>query len=179
VQVADRAERETSLSTVQVDFYLPERFGLEYAGADGARHRPVMVHRSIIGSAERAVAHLIDVHGGAFPAWLAPVQLMVLPVADAQLPEADALAAQAVAEGLRAMVARPESGSLGARIRAGRVVPYQPVIGAREAADGQVALRLRDGRRIPARPTGEVLARIGERVAAHDTQLWEEAATAV
>jgi threonyl-tRNA synthetase len=77
------------------------------------------------------------------------------------------------------MVARPESGSLGARIRAGRVVPYQPVIGAREAADGQAALRLRDGRRIPARPTGEVLARIGERVAAHDTQLWEEAATAV
>lgn len=71
VQVADSAEREASLSTVQVDFYLPERFGLEYVGADGARHRPVMVHRSIIGSAERAVAHLIDTHGGAFPAWLA------------------------------------------------------------------------------------------------------------
>jgi threonyl-tRNA synthetase len=179
VQIADSAEREASLSTVQVDFYLPERFGLEYVGADGARHQPVIVHRSIIGSAERAVAHLIDVHGGAFPAWLAPVQLVVLPVADAQLPEADALAGQAVGKGLRAVVAKPESGSLGARIRASRLVPYQAVIGAREAAGGQAALRLRDGRRIPARPAAEVLARIIERVAAHRAELWEEEAMAV
>jgi threonyl-tRNA synthetase len=164
------------LSTVQVDFYLPERFGLEYVGPDGARHRPVIVHRSIIGSAERAVAHLIDVHGGAFPSWLAPVQLAVLPVADAQLPEADALAAQAVGTGLRAVVARPEAGSLGARIRASRLVPYQAVIGAREAAAGQAALRLRDGRQVPAGPIDAVLARIGERVAAHCTELWEEGA---
>jgi len=174
VQIADSAEREASLSTVQVDFYLPERFGLEYVGADGARHRPVMVHRSIVGSAERAVAHLIDVHGGAFPAWLAPVQLAVLPVADAQRPEADALAGQAVGHGLRAVVAQPDSGSLGARIHAARLVPYQAVIGAREAAAGQAALRLRDGRQLPARPAGEVLAGIGERVAAHSTQLWED-----
>ena len=164
VQVADRAEREASLSTIQVDFYLPDRFGLQYVGPDGARHRPVMVHRSIIGSAERAVAHLIDVHGGAFPAWLAPVQLVVLPVADAQSSQAEALAGQAVARGLRAMVAWPESGSLGARIRAHRLVPYQAVIGAREAAAGLVALRLRDGRRIPAEAAVEVLARIGEEV---------------
>ena len=164
VQVADRAEREASLSTIQVDFYLPDRFGLQYVGPDGARHRPVMVHRSIIGSAERAVAHLIDVHGGAFPAWLAPVQLVVLPVADAQSSQADALAGQAVARGLRAMVAWPESGSLGARIRAHRLVPYQAVSGAREAAAGLVALRLRDGRRIPAEAAVEVLARIGEEV---------------
>jgi threonyl-tRNA synthetase len=138
-----------------------------------------MVHRSVIGSAERAVAHLIDVHGGAFPAWLAPVQLVVLPVADAQEPAADALAARAVGAGLRAVVARAESGSLGARIRASRLVPYQAVIGAREAAAGQAALRLRDGRQVPARPAGEVVARIGERVAAHGTELWQEAAMAV
>jgi threonyl-tRNA synthetase len=179
VQIADSAEREASLSTVQVDFYQPERFGLEYVGADGARHRPVMVHRSIIGSAERAVAHLIDVHGGAFPAWLAPVQLAVLPVADAQVPEAEALAGQAVQRGLRAVVARPESGSLSARIRASRLVPYQAVIGAREAAAGQAALRLRDGRRLPAMPSCEVLARVGERVAAHAPELWEDGMLAV
>jgi threonyl-tRNA synthetase len=173
VQVTDSAEREASLSTVQVDFYLPERFGLEYVGADGTRHQPVMVHRSIIGSAERAVAHLIDVHGGAFPAWLAPVQLVVLPVTSAQLPEADALARQAVEGGLRAAVARPESGSLGARIQVSRLVPYQAVIGAREAAAGQAALRLRDGRQVPARAAGEVLAGIGERVAAHSPEVWE------
>jgi threonyl-tRNA synthetase len=171
VQIADSAEREASLSTVQVDFYLPERFGLSYIGADGARHRPVMVHRSIIGSAERAVAHLIDVHGGAFPPWLAPVQLVVLPVTDAQVPEADAVAVHAVEAGLRAYVLRPESGSLGARIRASRLVPYQAVIGAREAAAGQAALRLRDGRQVPARPVAEVLAGIGEGVAAHIPQL--------
>ena len=79
VQVADSAERETSIATVQVDFYQPDRFGLEYTGPDGGRHRPVMVHRSIIGGLERAVAHLIDIHGGAFPPWLAPAQLVALP----------------------------------------------------------------------------------------------------
>jgi threonyl-tRNA synthetase len=179
VQVADRAEREASLSTIQVDFYLPERFGLSYTGADGARHRPVLVHRSIIGSAERAVAQLIEVHGGAFPAWLAPVQLVVLPVADAQRPAAEALAGRAVERGLRAVVARPEDGSLGARIRDHRLVPYQAVIGAREAAAGGVALRLRDGRQLPAWPEGQVLDGIGARITARDAALWDEDAVAV
>jgi threonyl-tRNA synthetase len=86
VQVTDSAGRESTLSTVQVDFYQPEQFGLSYTGPDGSRHRPVMVHRSIVGSAERAVAHLIERHGGAFPAWLAPVQLAILPVTDAERP---------------------------------------------------------------------------------------------
>ena len=179
VQITDSAEREASLSTVQVDFYLPERFGLEYTGPDGGKHRPVMVHRSIIGSAERAVAHLIDTHGGAFPAWLAPVQLLVLPVADAQLPAAEAMARQAVDRGLRASVARPESGSLAARIQAARLVPYQAVIGAREAPAGEASVRLRDGRRLPALPAGELLARIGDRVGAHDIELWKEDAVNV
>jgi threonyl-tRNA synthetase len=119
------------------------------------------------------------VHGGAFPAWIAPVQLVVLPVAEAQLPEAEALARQAVRRGLRAAVTRPESGSLGARIRANRLVPYQAVVGAREAAAGEAALRLRDGRRVPARPVGEMLAGIGERIAARSTELWEQAAMSV
>ncbi len=179
VQITDSAEREASLSTIQVDFYLPERFGLEYTGPDGGKHRPVMVHRSIIGSAERAVAHLIDTHGGAFPAWLAPVQLVVLPVADAQLPAAEAMARQGIDRGLRASVARPESGSLAARIQASRLVPYQAVIGTREAPAGQAALRLRDGRRLPAMPVGEVLARIGDRAVAHDIELWEADAVTV
>jgi len=90
VQVADSAEREASIATVQIDFYQPERFSLEYVGPDGAKHRPVMVHRSIIGSAERAVGHLLDVYGGAFPPWLAPVQLVALPVSEAQLAPAEA-----------------------------------------------------------------------------------------
>ncbi|MGW2180600.1 threonine--tRNA ligase [Streptomyces sp. NPDC001732] len=176
VQVADGAGRESTLSTVQVDFHQPERFDLHYIGADGARHRPVMVHRSIIGSVERAVAHLVERHGGAFPAWLAPTQLVVLPVSDAELANAAAFARRCVELGLRAEIAAPERGSLGARIREARLVPYQVVIGAREAVDDRVALRLRDGRRLDPQPADDMLARIGALVDAHSTDLWADTA---
>ncbi|MFD9128934.1 threonine--tRNA ligase [Kitasatospora sp. NPDC059571] len=175
VQIADAAGREATLSTVQVDFHQPERFDLGYTGADGARHRPVMVHRAVIGSVERAVAHLIEVHQGAFPAWLAPVQLLVLPVSDGQRPQAEALVREAVGQGLRAELADPAAGTLGARVRAGRLVPYQAVIGPAEAADGQVSLRLRDGRRPGARPAAEALRLIGDQVAARSAELWPAA----
>ncbi len=173
VQIADPAGREATLSTVQIDFHQPERFDLHYIGPDGGRYRPVMVHRSVIGSVERAVAHLIEVHGGAFPAWLAPVQLVVLPVSEAELPQAEELVARGLEQGLRAELAAPYRGSLGARIREARLVPYQAVIGPREAAAGQVALRLRDGRRPDPLPAAEALARIGALAAAHRTELWD------
>ncbi|MFD0415636.1 threonine--tRNA ligase [Streptomyces sp. NPDC127108] len=174
VQVADSAGRESTLSTVQVDFHQPERFDLHYIGPDGAKHRPVMVHRSIIGSVERAVAHLIEQHGGAFPAWLAPTQLVVLPISGSEVPNAEAIARRCADLGLRAEVAGPERGSLGARIREARLVPYQAVVGAKEAADDHVALRLRDGRRLDPRPVADVLARVGALVEANSTDLWEE-----
>jgi threonyl-tRNA synthetase len=134
-----------------------------------------MVHRSIIGSVERAVAHLIEQHGGAFPAWLAPTQLVVLPVSDSQLPSAEALARRCIRLGLRAEIAGAERGSLGARVREARLVPYQAVIGAREAADDHVALRLRDGRRLGPRPVSDVLTRISDLVEAHSSDLWADA----
>jgi threonyl-tRNA synthetase len=164
VQVTDSAGREFSLSTVQVDFHQPEQFDLHYIGPDGAKHRPVMVHRSVIGSIERAVSHLIEVHAGAFPAWLAPVQVAVLPLTDDELPQARDVIERCVALGLRAELHFPENGSLGARIRAARLVPYQAVIGPKEAAGGQIALRLRDGRRLDPRPAGEVLAQLSEEI---------------
>ena len=167
VQVADSAERETTLSTVQVDFYQPERFGLQYIGPDGGKHRPVMVHHSVIGSAERAVAHLIDVHGGAFPGWLAPVQLAVLPISGAELAQAEAFMRQAVEQGIRADLVGPDRGSLGARIRSSRLVPCLGIIGSAEAAAGQVALRLRDGRKLPALAADEALARIADEISAY------------
>ncbi|MDP9848635.1 threonine--tRNA ligase [Streptosporangium lutulentum] len=173
VQIADGAGREATLSTVQIDFHQPERFDLHYIGPDGAKHRPVMVHRSVIGSVERAVAHLIELYGGAFPAWLAPTQLVVLPVSEAEMPQAAELVRRGVDRGLRARVAGPEHGSLGARIRAARLVPYQAVIGAKEAAGDQVSLRLRDGRRLDARSGTEALIRIGALVDAHNTDLWD------
>ncbi len=173
VQVADGAGREATLSTIQVDFYQPERFGLGYIGSDGARHRPVMVHRSIIGSVERAVAHLIEQHGGAFPPWLAPLQLAVLPVSAAELPDAHAVVRQATGLGLRCEVAEPDLGGLAARIRAARLVPYQAVIGAREAAAGLLAVRLRDGRRLGPMPAAQVLAGVAALAGAHRPGLWD------
>jgi threonyl-tRNA synthetase len=121
-----------------------------------------MVHRAVIGSVERAVAHLIEVYQGAFPAWLAPVQLLAQPVAEEQRPQAEALVQQALRQGLRAELADPQGGTLGARVRAGRLVPYQAVIGAAEAADGLVSLRLRDGRRVGPLPVPEALRLIGD-----------------
>ncbi|MGE5287121.1 MAG: threonine--tRNA ligase [Micromonosporaceae bacterium] len=173
VQITDSAGREATLSTVQVDFHQPEQFDLHYIGPDGAKHRPVMVHRSIIGSVERAVAHLIELHGGAFPAWLAPTQLVILPVSGAQMAQAAVVMQQGIDQGLRSEIAGPEHGSLGSRIRAARLVPYQAVIGAKEAADCQVALRLRDGRRLDALPAAEVLNRIGALIDAHSIELWD------
>lgn len=173
VQIADSADREATLSTVQIDFYQPERFGLRYVGADGAEHQPAMVHRSILGSMERAVAHLIEVHGGAFPAWIAPTQVVLLPVSDAELAAAHSVLKRFLDRGLRARIAEPEQGTLGARIRAARLVPYQAVIGAVEAADDRVALRLRDGRRLDPMPAEEAAARISSLIEARGVVLWE------
>jgi threonyl-tRNA synthetase len=173
VQIADSAGREATLSTVQIDFYQPERFDLRYVGADGAEHRPAMVHRSIIGSMERAMAHLIEVHGGAFPAWIAPTQVVLLPVSDAQSAAAQSMLGLCLDRGLRARIAEPAQGTLGARIRAARLVPYQAVIGAAEAADARVALRLRDGRRLDPLPAGEAAARISSLIEARRVGLWE------
>ncbi len=178
VQIADPAGREATLSTVQIDFHQPERFDLHYIGPDGARHRPVMVHRSVIGSVERAVAHLIEQHGGAFPPWLAPVQLVILPVSDAQTGQAEKLLRRARRKGLRAELAGPGHGTLGARIRAARLVPYQAVIGEREAREGGeedlvAALRLRDGRRPGGVSGAGLVERIAARVAARGPGLWD------
>jgi threonyl-tRNA synthetase len=109
------------------------RFDLGYLAADQSLRRPVMIHRSIIGSLERLLAHLIEVYAGAFPAWLAPVQLVVLPVTDDQVPPAEALAQRCIQAGLRAEVCQPDRGSLAARIRTHRLVPYQAILGHREA----------------------------------------------
>jgi threonyl-tRNA synthetase len=161
VQIADPAGRESSVSTIQIDFHQPARFGLSYRDASGGRAVPVLVHRSLVGSLERLFAVLLEAHAGAFPVWYSPVQLGVLPVGAAQQEVAEAVARDAIDAGLRAEV-HPD-GSLGARIRdaAHRKIPYLAVVGAREAADGLVALRLRDGRQLPAMPYAEAIALVG------------------
>ncbi|WP_429520132.1 threonine--tRNA ligase [Rhodococcus sp. BE178] len=173
VQISDAAGRESTLSTVQVDFHQPEQFGLHYIGSDGARHRPVMIHRSIIGSLERVVAHLIEAHDGAFPAWLAPTQVVVLPVTDDETDDAERLVQRCLDSGLRAHAVSRADGTLGARIRNSRRVPYQAVIGPKEAANGHVALRLRDGRRIDPQPVDDALRRIVGSIDTRSAELWE------
>jgi threonyl-tRNA synthetase len=160
VQIVDPAGRESTLATIQVDFHQPAAFDLEYADAAGGRSRPVMVHRSLAGSMERLFAHLIERHNGAFPVWYAPVQLAVLPLSSGQDEAASGLHRAAVEAGLRAEVAR--EGSIGARIRdaASRRIPYIGVIGSREAPDGLVALRHRDGSQLPAMPVAAAIEQI-------------------
>ncbi len=168
VQVADPAGREETLSTVQLDFNQPERFDLCYIGPDGGRHRPVMIHRGGLSAMERLVAHLIEQYGGAFPPWLAPVQVVVLPVAEPHAAAARGVAGRLRAAGLRAEC-DPADATLGARIRQARErrIPYVAVIGDREDAGGLVALRLRDGRRLDGvgvdRLVSEVSLQVAER----------------
>ncbi|MEV0002469.1 threonine--tRNA ligase [Micromonospora sp. NPDC050980] len=171
VQIVDAGGRESTISTVQLDFDKPERFDLSYTGPDGRPKRPVMVHRSLVGSMERLFAYLIEVHEGAFPAWYAPVQVLLLPVDDAQADAARRLGAEAEAAGLRVEV--DAGGSLGARIRdaASRRVPYVGVVGAREAAEGAVSLRLRDGRGLDPMPRADALRLIGAVVASRSADL--------
>ncbi|MER6584458.1 threonine--tRNA ligase [Micromonospora chalcea] len=171
IQIVDAAGRESTISTVQLDFDKPERFDLSYTDSDGRRKRPVMVHRSLVGSMERLFAYLIEVHEGAFPAWYAPVQLLLLPLDAAQADAAAGLARRAEAAGLRAEV--DHAGSLGARIRdaARRRIPYTGVVGPREAADGSLSLRLRDGRVLDPMPAAQALGLIGAVVASRSAAL--------
>ncbi|GIE84029.1 threonine--tRNA ligase [Actinoplanes regularis] len=161
VQVLDAAGREWTIATVQIDFHQPERFELSFVDASGAKARPVMVHRSLAGSMERLFGQLIEEHGGAFPVWYAPVQVAVLPIAGAR----SSFAQEAIAAGLR--VEERWDGSLGSRIRAAAKVPYLAVIGAREAADGLVSLRLRDGRQLDPMPGADAIALISAVAANH------------
>ena len=141
----DVLKREWQLGTVQVDFLLPERFDLEYIGEDGQKHRPVMIHRAPFGSMERFVGILIEHFNGAFPLWLAPVQIMMIPIADRHVEYAKQVAANLRAQGLRVEV---DGGSdrMNKKIRNAQLqkIPYMLVIGDKEIEENQVAVRTRD-----------------------------------
>jgi threonyl-tRNA synthetase len=144
--VHDALGRSWQLGTVQLDYQMPERFGLTYVGADGAEHRPVMIHRAMLGSLERFMAILLENTAGALPAWLAPVQAAILPVSEKFLAYGEEVRAALQAAGLRAELdARNEK--LGYKIRESQMqkVPYMLVVGAREQEDRTVAVRRRSG----------------------------------
>ena len=142
-KLIDAIGREWQGPTVQLDFNLPERFELEYVGEDNERHRPVMLHRVLVGSMERFVGGLIEHYAGAFPLWLAPEQVRVLPISEQWVDSADEFAGQLDAVGIRGKVVSRET--LSYRIRDAEVhkIPYMAVIGEREAEAGTVAVRKR------------------------------------
>jgi threonyl-tRNA synthetase len=144
VQAKDAIGRTWQMSTVQLDFQLPARFGLEYVGADNARHRPIMIHRALFGSVERFMAVLIEHYAGALPTWLCPEQVRVIPVTDKHVSYASEVVAECQALGLRAEV--DDSGEkMGALIRRAKLakIPYVLVVGDQDVDAGTVGVNRR------------------------------------
>ena len=169
VHVRDAIGRRWQVSTLQVDFQLPQRFGMEYIGADNERHRPHMIHRALFGSIERFFGILIEHYAGAFPTWLSPVQVRVLPVNDSHQGYATSVAARLRGDGFRVDVVEAEE-SLGARIRKARLekLPYVLVVGDEDVSAGTVGVNAR-GQDRPQRgvPLGEFSAALAAEVVAH------------
>ncbi|HEY1123351.1 MAG TPA: threonine--tRNA ligase [Haloferula sp.] len=159
--VKDVIGRDWQLGTVQVDYVLPERFKLEYVGADNTTHRPVMIHRAPFGSLERFTGLLIEHFEGKFPTWLAPEQVRVLPISDKFLEAAEALTTQLAEAGVRVTL-DSSSDKVGAKIRNTRLdrVPYMLVLGAKEVEEGTVSVRHRDKDDLGAKPVAEFIEEI-------------------
>ena len=144
--IRDALKREWQVSTIQVDYNLPARFELEYVGEDNERHRPIMIHRALYGSMERFVAVMIEHFAGAFPAWLSPVQAVLIPVADRHLDYAREVAVQLRDAGLRVEV-DDSAGRVGGKIRTATTqkIPWMLVVGDRDIEKSAVSVRLRSG----------------------------------
>src|SRR5579863_342280 len=159
MKLLDALGRNWQLSTVQFDFTLPERFGLEYVAEDGKRHQPLMVHRALYGSIERFFGILIEHYAGAFPVWLAPVQAVVLPITDRHLDYAKTVFERLEAAGFRVQLDdRKEKVNLKIRDAQMQKVPYMLVVGDREAESGSVSVRHRKHADMGAKPVEEFIA---------------------
>jgi len=170
LKVNDALGREWQLSTIQFDFNLPERFELEYIGEDGQAHRPYMVHRALLGSMERFFGVLIEHYNGAFPTWLAPVQAVVIPVADRHLPYAREVGARLTAEGFRVEVdGAPMSMQKKIRENAKQKIPYLLIVGDAEEGEGTVNVRKRGEKEQEALAIKEFAECMRVEVAAHDS----------
>ena len=165
IKVKDLLGRSWQCSTIQFDFNLPERFDMTYIAEDGKEHRPFMVHRALLGSLERFIGCLIEHYGGAFPVWLAPVQVSVIPIADRHIDYAQTVAERMKASGIRVTV-NETSERMNAKIRDAQLqkIPYMLVIGDREQEANAVAVRLRSGEDLGATQVDEVIQRISTQV---------------
>jgi threonyl-tRNA synthetase len=155
--VQDALGREWQLGTIQLDFSLPERFDLEYVTTEGSRERPVVIHKAMLGSIERFMGVLIEHYGGALPPWLAPIQAVVIPIADRHIDYAMRVREQLAYRGLRIEVDARED-RMNAKIRSAQIqkVPYMLIVGDRESEQETVAVRLRSGQDLGAVPLKQV-----------------------
>jgi threonyl-tRNA synthetase len=171
VYVEDALGREWQMPTIQLDYQLPQRFDLEYRAADGGFERPVVIHYAIYGSFERFIGVITEHYAGAFPAWLAPVQAMVIPIADRHLEYAARVRDELTAAGLRAEV-DDRSERMQAKVRDAQEqkVPVMLVVGDRDVEAGAVSPRLRTGESMQGVPLGEFVADLRRRVDARE--LW-------
>jgi threonyl-tRNA synthetase len=166
VQARDAIGRSWQMSTIQLDFNMPERFQLEYQGADGERHRPVMIHRALFGSIERFVGVLTEHYGGAFPAWLSPVQVIGIPISDEQVDYLRDVADRLRAQGIRVEV-DDSAERMQKKIRTAQKskVPFMLIAGASDMEAGGVSFRYRDGEQRNGIPIDQAVAEIVDTVA--------------
>jgi threonyl-tRNA synthetase len=172
LKIKDALGREWQMTTIQFDFNEPERFDMTYVDSDGQQKRPYMVHRALLGSLERFFGVLIEHFGGAFPVWIAPEQAAVIPVAEGFNDYAKKVAAELKGRDLR-VSAELDDGRLNAKIRScqNRKIPYMLVVGQREAEEGTVSIRLRDGRQLPPMKIGEFADYAVHKVNTQDLEL--------
>ena len=165
--VTDALGRSWQCGTCQLDFFMPERFGLTYTGADNAEHTPVMIHRALLGSMERFAGILIEHHGGRFPVWLAPVQVILLPVADRHVEFARAIEGALRADGVRTRIDE-RSESVGRKIRDAELAraPYMMVLGDKEQESDAVSVRSHDEGDLGAMALKQFRERIGAEISA-------------
>jgi threonyl-tRNA synthetase len=161
--IRDVLKRSWQCGTIQLDFSMPERFGLSYIGADGKKHTPVMIHRACYGSVERFLGILIEHYAGKFPLWLAPVQAVVIPISEKYVDYARAVQEQLLDAGLRAE-ANLKDDRVGYKIREAslRKLPYAIVVGEREQDAGTLNARSRDGGELGEMPVADFLAGVAE-----------------
>ena len=166
IKAEDAIGREWQLSTIQFDFNLPERFDLVYIGADGQEHRPYMIHRALLGSWERFFGLLIEHYAGAFPVWLAPVQVKIIPVADRHLDYARKLEEEFKKAAVRVEV-DDRSERMNLKIRQAQLekIPYMIIVGDKEESDNAISVRCRSGEQLPAQSYSEFLETIGREIA--------------
>ena len=166
VQARDAIGRTWQMSTIQLDFNLPERFGLEYAASDGSRQRPVMIHRALFGSIERFVGVLTEHYAGAFPPWLAPVQAVAIPIAERHLDHLHVVAGQLRANGVRVEVDGSDD-RMQKKIRTAQTqkVPFMLIAGDRDVEQGAVSFRYRSGEQDNGVPVDEAVRRILDAIA--------------